>query len=172
MSVPKGLSMNEAACIPETFMTVWHNVFERGALKPGESFLVHGGSGGIGTTAIQLAAHFGARVFTTEGSDEKCTFCESIVADRAINFKTKSFATEIKSLTDKRGVDAILDMVGGDYIQHLVLCRGWPHRADRVSERLQRAAGSHARHAETLDPDRIDIAPEKARVQGPPCPRA
>ena len=122
VSVPKGLSMNEAACIPETFMTVWHNVFERGALKPGESFLVHCGSGGIGTTAIQLAAHFGARVFATEGSDEKCAFCESIGADRAINYKTKAFATEIKSLTDKRGVDVILDMVGGDYIQDNISC--------------------------------------------------
>ena len=122
MSVPKGLSMNEAACIPETFMTVWHNVFERGALKPGESFLVHGGSGGIGTTAIQLAARSGARVFTTEGSDEKCAFCESIGADRAINYKSKAFATEIMSLTDNRGVDVILDMVGGDYIQDNISC--------------------------------------------------
>jgi NADPH:quinone reductase len=122
MSVPKGLSMNEAACIPETFMTVWHNVFERGALKPGESFLVHGGSSGIGTTAIQLAAHFGARVFTTAGSDEKCAFCESLGAERAINYKTKTFAAEIKALTDRRGVDVILDMVGGDYIQDNISC--------------------------------------------------
>ncbi len=84
MSVPKGLSMTEAACIPETFMTVWHNVFERGALKAGETFLVHGGSSGIGSAAIQLAAHFGARVFATAGSDEKCAYCESLGAERAI----------------------------------------------------------------------------------------
>jgi len=107
---------------PRDLHAVWHNVFERGALKPGESFLVHGGSGGIGTTAIQLAANFGARVFATEGSDEKCAFCESIGADRAINYKTKAFATEIKSLTDNRGVDVILDMVGGDYIQDNISC--------------------------------------------------
>src|SRR5271165_724869 len=99
MRVPKGMSMAEAACIPETFMTVWHNVFERGALKAGESFLVHGGSSGIGSTAIQLAAHFGARVFATAGSDAKCHFCETLGAERAINYKTQVFAEEIKNLT-------------------------------------------------------------------------
>lgn len=87
MRVPAGLGMAEAACLPETFMTVWHNVFERGALKAGEVLLVHGGSSGIGTTAIQLAAHFGARVFATAGSDEKCAYCESLGAERAINYK-------------------------------------------------------------------------------------
>ena len=122
MRVPKGLSMTEAACIPETFMTVWHNVFERGALKAGESFLVHGGSSGIGSTAIQLAAHFGARVFATAGTDEKCAYCESLGAERAINYKTKAFAEEIKNLTSKRGVDVILDMVGGAYIQDDIAC--------------------------------------------------
>lgn len=122
MRVPKGLSMAEAACIPETFMTVWHNVFERGALKAGESFLVHGGSSGIGSTAIQLAAHFGARVFATAGSDEKCAYCEDLGAERAINYKTQSFAKEIKELTAKRGVDVILDMVGGPYVQDDIAC--------------------------------------------------
>jgi putative PIG3 family NAD(P)H quinone oxidoreductase len=122
MRAPKGLSMAEAACIPETFMTVWHNVFERGALKAGESFLVHGGSSGIGSTAIQLAAHFGARVFATAGSDEKCAYCESLGAERAINYKTKSFAKEIKEATGGRGVDAILDMVGGAYLQDDIAC--------------------------------------------------
>jgi putative PIG3 family NAD(P)H quinone oxidoreductase len=117
LSVPKGLRMAEAACIPETFMTVWHNVFERGALKAGECFLVHGGSSGIGSTAIQLAAHSGARVFATAGSDEKCAYCESLGAERAINYKTQSFAKEIKEATCGRGVDVILDMVGGAYVQ-------------------------------------------------------
>jgi putative PIG3 family NAD(P)H quinone oxidoreductase len=114
--------MTEAACIPETFMTVWHNVFERGALKAGESFLVHGGSSGIGSTAIQLAAHFGARVFATAGTDEKCAYCETLGAERAINYKTQVFAQEIKNLTSKRGVDVILDMVGGAYIQDDIAC--------------------------------------------------
>ncbi|MFY9875567.1 MAG: NAD(P)H-quinone oxidoreductase [Rhodomicrobium sp.] len=122
MRAPKGLSMTEAACTPETFMTVWHNVFERGALKAGESFLVHGGSGGIGSTAIQLAAHFGARVFATAGSDEKCAYCEDLGAERAINYKTQSFAKEIKDLTSRRGVDVILDMVGGAYVQDNIAC--------------------------------------------------
>jgi len=122
MRAPKSLSMTEAACIPETFMTVWHNVFERGALKAGESFLVHGGSSGIGSTAIQLAAHFGARVFATAGSDEKCAYCEDLGAERAINYKTQSFVKEIKDLTFKRGVDVILDMVGGAYVQDDIAC--------------------------------------------------
>lgn len=122
MRAPKGLSMTEAACIPETFMTVWHNVFERGALKAGESFLVHGGSGGIGSTAIQLAAHFGARVFATAGSDEKCAYCEDLGAERAINYNTQSFVKEVKELTYKRGVDVILDMVGGAYVQDDIAC--------------------------------------------------
>jgi NADPH:quinone reductase len=122
MKAPKGLSMAEAACIPETFMTVWHNVFERGALKAGESFLVHGGSSGIGSTAIQLAAHFGARVFATAGSDDKCAYCESIGAERAVNYKTQAFAKEVKELTCGRGVDVILDMVGGSYVQDDIAC--------------------------------------------------
>jgi NADPH:quinone reductase len=122
MRVPKGLSLTEAACIPETFMTVWHNVFERGALKAGESFLVHGGSGGIGSTAIQLAVHFGARVFATAGSEEKCAYCEGLGAERAINYKSKSFAKEVDELTARRGVDVILDMVGGDYVKDNISC--------------------------------------------------
>ncbi len=117
MRVPAGLGMAEAACLPETFMTVWHNVFERGALKAGEVLLVHGGSSGIGTTAIQLAAHFGARVFATAGSDEKCAYCESLGAERAINYKIQSFADEVKAATEGRGANVILDMVGGDYVK-------------------------------------------------------
>ncbi len=122
MRVPAGLGMAEAACIPETFMTVWHNVFERGALKAGESFLVHGGSSGIGSTAIQLAAHFGARVFATAGSDEKCAYCEDLGAELAINYKTASFASEVKAATAGRGADVILDMVGGAYVKDNIAC--------------------------------------------------
>jgi len=116
LPVPKGLSMVEAAAVPETFFTVWTNVFERGDLKPGETLLVHGGSSGIGTTAIQLAKAFGARVFVTAGSADKCRACEELGADRAIDYKTEDFVAVIKEATGGRGVDVVLDMVGGDYI--------------------------------------------------------
>lgn len=114
---PKALSMVEAAALPETLFTVWHNVFERGALKSDERFLVHGGTSGIGVTAIQLAKSFGAHVITTAGSDEKCRACLALGADRAINYKSEDFAAVIKKETAGRGVDVILDMVGGDYIE-------------------------------------------------------
>ncbi len=116
LPVPKGLSMTEAAALPETFFTVWTNVFERGALKAGETFLVHGGTSGIGTTAIQLANIFGARVIATAGSAEKCAACEKLGAHAAINYREQDFVEEAKRLTGGRGVDVILDMVGGDYI--------------------------------------------------------
>ncbi|MBX6327522.1 MAG: NAD(P)H-quinone oxidoreductase [Pseudolabrys sp.] len=111
-----GLSMTEAAAIPETFFTVWHNVFERGGLKRGETLLVHGGSSGIGTTAIQLGKAFGARVVVTAGSDEKCEACRRLGADIAINYKTEDFVAAVKTATADKGADVILDMVGGDYI--------------------------------------------------------
>ncbi len=111
-----GLSMVEAAAVPETFFTVWHNVFERGALKEGETLLVHGGSSGIGTVAIQLAKQFGARVIVTAGSEEKCDACRKLGADVAINYKTEDFVEATKTATDGKGADVILDMVGGDYI--------------------------------------------------------
>ena len=111
-----GLPMIEAAAIPETFMTVWHNVFERGALKSGETLLVHGGSSGIGTTAIQLAKHHGARVIVTAGTEEKCAACRKLGADVAINYKTEDFVAATKAATNDNGADVILDMVGGDYI--------------------------------------------------------
>ncbi|MDI9848216.1 NAD(P)H-quinone oxidoreductase [Rhodoblastus sp. 17X3] len=114
---PKLLSLIEAAGAPETFFTVYDNVFTRGALKPGETFLVHGGSSGIGSTAIQLAKHFGARVFATAGSAEKVEFCKSLGADVAINYREQDFVAEVKALTGKKGVDVILDMVGGPYLQ-------------------------------------------------------
>jgi NADPH:quinone reductase len=114
---PKPLSLIEAAGVPETFFTVYDNVFTRGALKAGETFLVHGGSSGIGSTAIQLAKHFGARVFATAGSAEKVAFCKSLGADVAINYREQDFVAEVKSLTGKKGADVILDMVGGPYLQ-------------------------------------------------------
>jgi len=117
LPVPATLSMIEAAAIPETFFTVWHNTFERGGLKSGETLLVHGGSSGIGTTAIQLAREFGARVITTAGSPEKCEACRKLGADPAINYKSEDFVTVTKAATGGRGADVILDMVGGDYIE-------------------------------------------------------
>lgn len=114
---PDAISFIEAAAIPETFFTVWHNVFDRGHLKSGEKFLVHGGTSGIGVTAIQLAKAFGATVFTTAGSDEKCAAARALGADFAINYRTEDFAQVIKAETGGKGVDVILDMVGGDYIE-------------------------------------------------------
>lgn len=112
-----GLSMVEAAAVPETFFTVWHNVFERGALKSAETLLVHGGTSGIGTTAIMLGKAFGARVIVTAGSDEKCEACRKLGANVAINYNTKDFVAETKTATGDKGADVILDMVGGSYIE-------------------------------------------------------
>jgi NADPH2:quinone reductase len=116
LPVPQGISLIEAGGIPETFFTVWTNVFERGALKPGETFLVHGGSSGIGTTAIMMAHHLGSRVFATAGSPDKCRACEALGAERAIDYRTEDFVDIVKSATEGKGVDVILDMVGGDYV--------------------------------------------------------
>lgn len=113
---PKGVSLVDAAALPEVYFTVWTNVFDRCRLQPGESFLVHGGSSGIGTAAIQLMTARGHQVFTTAGSDDKCKACEALGATKAINYKTHDFAEAIKAATDGKGVDVILDMVGGDYI--------------------------------------------------------
>jgi NADPH2:quinone reductase len=116
LPIPAGLSLEEAGAIPETYFTVWTNVFQRGALKKGESFMVHGGTSGIGTTAIQLAKAFGATVLATAGSDDKCTACRNLGADHAINYRTEDFVAAAKEATGGRGVNLILDMVGGDYI--------------------------------------------------------
>jgi putative PIG3 family NAD(P)H quinone oxidoreductase len=116
LPVPKGYSMVQAAALPETFFTVWVNVFERSALKPGESLLVHGGTSGIGTTAIQLAKALGSRVFATAGSAEKVKACEELGAERGINYREEDFVEVVKEATGGKGVDVILDMVGGDYI--------------------------------------------------------
>jgi NADPH2:quinone reductase len=115
LPVPKGLTPLEAASLPETFFTVWSNVYDRARLQPGETLLVQGGSSGIGVTAIQMAVATGNRVFATAGSDEKCAACVRLGAEKAINYRTQDFAAEVKTATGGKGVDVILDMVGGDY---------------------------------------------------------
>ena len=122
LPVPDGLSIIEAAGVPENYFTVWTNVFERGGLKKGETILIHGGSSGIGTTAIQLAHIFGSTVITTAGSDEKCQACLNLGADHAINYREDDFVEQIKKITAGEGVNLILDMVGGDYIQKNISC--------------------------------------------------
>lgn len=122
LPIPKGLSALEAASLPETFFTVWSNVFDRGHLAPGETFMVQGGTSGIGVTAIQMAAALGHKVFATAGSDDKCRACEELGAVRAINYKTEDFVDVIKEATNRKGVDVILDMVAGDYIQRQLSC--------------------------------------------------
>src|SRR5438093_5631484 len=122
LPVPKGLDEVAAAAIPETFFTVWANVFDRGRLKSGETLLVHGGAGGIGTTAIQLGRAFGARVFATAGSPEKCGACERLGADRAIDYRRDDFVTVVRELTGGRGVDLILDILGGEDTPRNIEC--------------------------------------------------
>ncbi|HEU4464870.1 MAG TPA: NAD(P)H-quinone oxidoreductase, partial [Gemmatimonadota bacterium] len=122
LPVPRGLTLVEAAAIPETFFTVWTNVFERGRLTAGESFLVHGGSGGIGTVAIQLAAARGARVFTTAGGPEKCRICEELGAERAIDHRVEAYDEVVREATGGRGVDVVLDILGGPHlVRHLAI---------------------------------------------------
>jgi putative PIG3 family NAD(P)H quinone oxidoreductase len=117
LPLPQGFTFTEAAALPETFFTVWHNVFERGGLRKGETLLVHGGSSGIGTTAIQLASAFGATVIVTAGTADKCDACLKLGADRAIDYKDADFVPVVKEATGGRGADVILDMVGGDYVE-------------------------------------------------------
>jgi len=116
LPIPRGFDVVQAAALPETFFTVWSNVFEFAKLTQGETLLVHGGTSGIGVTAIQLAVALGHTVYATAGSDEKCKVCESLGAARAINYKTQEFVAEIATLTNKRGVDVVLDMIGGNYL--------------------------------------------------------
>ncbi|MBG6072460.1 MULTISPECIES: NAD(P)H-quinone oxidoreductase [unclassified Polaromonas] len=122
LPVPEGLSDTEAASLPETFFTVWSNVFERARLQKGETLLVQGGSSGIGVTAIQIAKAMGATVLATAGTDEKCAACVALGADHAINYKTNDFVEQVKTLTKGQGVDVILDMVGGSYVAREVEC--------------------------------------------------
>ncbi len=141
LPAPNGLTLSEAAAIPETFFTVWHNVFQRGGLKAGERFLVHGGSSGIGTTAIQLAKAFGAEVFATAGSEAKCEAMRELGADLAINYRETDFVEAVKTATGGTGVDLILDMVGGDYINR-------NYQAAAVEGRIVQIAFLNGRKAE------------------------
>ena len=122
LPIPKGMTSVEAASLPETFFTVWSNVFDRAGLAPGESFLVQGGSSGIGVAAIQMVKAFGHKVFATAGSAEKCEACVKLGADRAINYKTEDFAAVVKEATGGKGVNVILDMVGGEYVERELKC--------------------------------------------------
>lgn len=122
LPVPGNLSFAEAASLPETFFTVWSNVFDRANLLPGETLLVHGGSSGIGVTAIQMAKALGSKVYVTAGSDEKCKFCEALGADKAIDYNKENFGDTIHQLTNGKGVDVILDMIGGDYTAKNIQC--------------------------------------------------
>ncbi len=116
LPLPEGLSLAQAACVPETYFTVWYNLFDRLHVAAGESVLIHGGTSGIGLTAIQLCKAFGATVYTTAGSDEKVAFCRTMGADHALNYKTQDWAAEVWRISQKKGVDVVLDMVGGDYV--------------------------------------------------------
>ena len=117
LPIPKGFSYTEAAGIPETFFTVWSNIVDRAKIKKGQSILIHGGSGGIGTCAIQLAKVLGCTVYVTAGSDKKCKFCKKIGANEAINYKKTDFEKKIKDITQRKGVDVILDSIGGNYVE-------------------------------------------------------
>jgi len=141
LAAPNALTMTEAAAIPETFFTVWHNVFQRGGLKSGETFLVHGGTSGIGTTAIQLAKAFGARVLATAGSEAKCAAMRELGADLAINYRDTDFVEAVKDATGGKGADLILDMVGGDYINR-------NYQAAAVEGRIVQIAFLNGRKAE------------------------
>lgn len=133
LPIPQGFSYLQAAALPETFFTVWSNVFGRARLLPNETLLVHGGSSGIGTTAIQLAKAYGAKVIVTAGSDAKCLRCLELGADAAINYKTQGFVKEINELTDNHGVDVILDMIGGDYFARNVQCMAFDARLVQIA---------------------------------------
>jgi putative PIG3 family NAD(P)H quinone oxidoreductase len=133
LPIPAGFSMIEAAAVPETFFTVWVNAFMTGRLSAGETALVHGGSSGIGTTAIMLAKAIGAKIIVTAGSDDKCAACEKLGADLAINYRTKDFVAEVKAFTGGKGVNLVLDMVGGPYVQRNMECAGMDARLVQIA---------------------------------------
>ncbi len=133
LPVPAGMAATDAGALPETFFTVWVNVFERSGLQPGEVFLVHGGTSGIGTTAIQLANALGARVFATARGTEKCAVCARLGAERAIDYETEDFVSVVKSATDGHGADVILDMVGGDYVQRDIAVAAEDGRINQIA---------------------------------------
>lgn len=133
LPIPAGLSMAEAASLPEVMFTVWTNVFMDAHLQPGETFLVHAGASGIGSAAIQMASAMGCRVITTASSDEKCQYCRDLGADEAINYQREDFVEVVKKLTDKRGADVILDMVGGDYVARNIACAAFDGRVVNIA---------------------------------------
>ena len=133
LPIPDHFDFIQAAALPETFFTVWSNLFDRAQLAKNETLLIHGGSSGIGTTAIQLAKAFGAKVFVTAGSDDKCTFCTKLGADEAINYKTQDFVNEIKAITQGKGVNVILDMIGGDYFPRNLKCMDFDARLVQIA---------------------------------------
>lgn len=135
LPIPHGVELVSAAALPEACFTVWTNAFDRGRLKSGETFLVHGGSSGIGTTAIQMGRAFGARVFATAGSAEKCAACERLGAERAVNYREQDFVSELMTLTGNRGIDVILDMVGGDYLRRNVELLAFDGRLVQIAVR-------------------------------------
>ena len=132
LPIPAGMTLREAAGIPENYFTVWYNVFDRVHLAAGESILIHGGTSGIGLTAIQLAKAFGATVFTTAGSAEKVAFCSTMGADHALDYKTQDFVAEVFRITNKRGVNVVLDMVGGDYVEKNLKCLALEGRLTQI----------------------------------------
>lgn len=133
LPIPNGFSYLQAAALPETFFTVWSNVFDRARLLPHETLLIHGGSSGIGTTAIQMAKIYGAKVIVTAGTDAKCQFCLDLGADAAINYNTQGFVKEVNELTENRGVDVILDMIGGDYFARNIQCMAFDARLIQIA---------------------------------------
>ena len=133
LPIPSNFDFIQAAAMPETFFTVWSNLFDRAQLQKNETLLIHGGSSEIGTTAIQLAKAFGAKVFITAGTAEKCLFCTKLGADRAINYKERDFVAEINNLTKNEGVDVILDIIGGDYFPRNLKCMGFDARLLQIS---------------------------------------
>jgi NADPH2:quinone reductase len=133
LPLPPGLSAREAACVPENFFTVWYNLFDRIHFAAGESVLIHGGTSGIGLTAIQLCKAHGATVFATAGSDEKVAFCRTMGADHAINYRTQDFSSEVWKVTSKKGVNVILDMVGGDYVDRNLRCLATEGRLSQIA---------------------------------------
>ena len=160
LPIPSTVDLVSAAAMPETFFTVWTNVFERGRLRAGESFLVHGGASGIGTTAIQMARAFGARVFATAGTDEKCVACERLGAERAINYKTEDFVAAVTSLTGGTGVDVILDMVGAPYFSRNVDLLALEGRLLQIAVHARREGRNQSRAPAAAAPHhyRIDVA--------------
>jgi putative PIG3 family NAD(P)H quinone oxidoreductase len=174
LPLPKQLTMVEAAGLPETTFTVWHNVFQRGGLRPGEWLLVHGGSSGIGTTAIQLAKAFGALVIATAGSDEKCAAARRLGADATVNYKQTDFVEAVAEATGGRGADVILDMVGGDYLERNIIAAAQDARIVQIATQAGSRTPIDLRRLMQKAPDshRLDAAQPPGRLQGRTGPLA